>query len=220
MSDVIFDLDGTLINSSDSILWVLEEVLNCSGLSPAARLGPHLVGPSLKDIITRVCGPNNFHLVDDLILKFKDLYDSIGWRKTLVFDGVYSMLEGLQSDGYRLHIATNKRVRPTSLILNHYFKKNLFSSVYCLDLGAKPYASKACMISDLLLTQKLGYLEAVYIGDLEDDRVAAISNKLAFIFASWSHEPSTSTAFYGTLGARHPCQIQGLISELTCENMR
>jgi phosphoglycolate phosphatase len=122
-----------------------------------------------------------------MIEDFKQHYDVTGYKATVVFPGVGSMLHGLRDAGFRMHIATNKRLRPTRLILEHLGWAGLFGAVYASDFRTPSFGSKSEMLAVLIASEGISPEQAVYVGDRSDDRIAATDNALGFIAATWGY---------------------------------
>ncbi|HQC80784.1 MAG TPA: HAD family hydrolase [Accumulibacter sp.] len=187
ITDVIFDLDGTLIDSAPSILACFAETLAAQGIAPVLPLTDALIGPPLRDTLRRLSGVEEAGRLEIMIENFKERYDFSGYKATVVFSGVDEMLRELRDAGMRLHIATNKRLRPTRLILSHLGWTDLFGAVYALDFRTPSFRSKSEMLSELVQAEGITRSRAVYVGDRRDDRTAAADNALGFIAAAWGY---------------------------------
>lgn len=187
ITDVIFDLDGTLIDSAPSILACFANALARQGVQPALPLTEALIGPPLRETLQKLSGVEDDVQLRMMIDDFKQHYDSAGYKETVVFPGVDDMLHELKDAGLSLHIATNKRKRPTDLILSHLGWAELFSGVYASDMQNPPFANKSTMLSVLIQEKKVSPAKAVYVGDRSDDKLAAENNALGFIAAMWGY---------------------------------
>lgn len=186
--DVIFDLDGTLVDSAPPILFCLGRSLESHGLSPSVALTNSIIGPPLKKTLEIISGVSDEVVIGELADEFKRLYDTSGYRETELYPGVDALLHGLKNRGLDLHIATNKRLKPTRLILEYFGWTGLFSTVYASDSKNSGYGSKTEMIEAMLKENRLGKEAAVYIGDRVDDKNAADSNEIEFIAALWGYQ--------------------------------
>jgi phosphoglycolate phosphatase len=89
--------------------------------------------------------------------------------------------------GCTLSIATNKRLLPTRLILEHLGWSEHFAAVYALDLFEPRLPDKAAMIARLLQDRGIARADAVYVGDRGEDGESADANRLPFIAATWGY---------------------------------
>ncbi len=184
---LIFDFDGTLIDSGPAILHTYARILEAHGLAPAVPLTGELIGPPLPQTLARVVGRQDPLLIAQLTAEFKAHYDDEGLYATELYPGVSEALRGLFGAGQRLYLATNKRERPTLLLLEHFRLRELFTAVYCLDSRTPPFADKGSMLRQLLVDQALGTGSSVYIGDTSHDEAAAAEAGLPFVAVSWGY---------------------------------
>lgn len=189
---IIFDLDGTLIDSSASILTSFKHAFASMQLEPKRALTPDVIGPPLMQTLATLAGTEDAALLKALALAFKAHYDSEGYQQTVVFAGVDDMLTTLAAAGAQLYIATNKRLHPTRKILQHLDWQRYFREVYALDYFTPPLVSKQLMVAQVLAKEgladeALALASAVYIGDRYEDGMAAQNNGLAFGLVTWGY---------------------------------
>jgi phosphoglycolate phosphatase len=184
---VIFDLDGTLIDSAPAILASFRQVFAAAGLSPARSIDESIIGPPLKETLALISGSQDPGLLADLAARFAAIYDTTGLLATEAYAGVDALLHELAGAGLTLSIATNKRIFPTRKILEHLGWATLFRHVYALDLFEPRLPDKATMIQRLLADQGIPRHQAVYVGDRDEDGLAAQRNELPFLAATWGY---------------------------------
>jgi len=189
---ILFDLDGTLIDSAPAILASFRDAFTQSGITPARPIDESIIGPPLMETLQLLSGSQDPALIIRLADAFKASYDTEGYKATVAYDGANAMLANLAAAGLSLSIATNKRIHPTRLILEHLGWSSYFAHVYALDLRTPRLPDKAAMIGCLLAEQSIPRDSAVYIGDRSEDGESADANGLPFIAATWG---------YGSLGA-------------------
>jgi len=188
---IIFDLDGTLIDSSPSILSAFSATLSTHAINPAIQLDSSIIGPPLRETLSRLAGTKDEDLLDLLSATFKASYDTEGYKSTEVFIGVSEVLAELVRRDVPLYIATNKRLHPTRLILEHLGWAGWFRGVYALDCTSPHLPDKVAMLRYLLGDAGIDPAQALYVGDKLEDGLAADANSLPFIAACWG---------YGALG--------------------
>lgn len=184
---IIFDLDGTLIDSAPAILASFREAFAKTGVSPMRTIDETIIGPPLKEALQQLAGSSDAALIGALEAAFKDSYDSEGYKATAAFAGVGDLLAELAAAGGTLSIATNKRIHPTRLILEHLGWLGHFTHVYALDLFTPRLPDKAAMIARLLADQGIAKAQAIYIGDRSEDGESADANDLPFIAVTWGY---------------------------------
>ena len=186
IATVIFDLDGTLIDSSKSILEGFAAAFAESGRQPVVALEPGIIGPPLKETLAILAGTADPAVIDPLAEGFKRHYDSEGYKATEVFPGVPEMLAALAAR-YPLYIATNKRIGPTRKIVAHLGWLDFFRGIHALDSFVPPARNKREMIARILAANGFTPVATLYVGDRDEDEQAAIGNRLPFAMACWGY---------------------------------
>jgi phosphoglycolate phosphatase len=189
-ADILFDLDGTLIDSSPGILASFARILAADGLRPAVPLAPSLIGPPLAVTLRQVSGldrPGDAARLARLVEAFKADYDTAGYRDTAVFPGVAAGLAQLAGSGARLFIVTNKRMVPTRRILEALGLARHFAGIHTRDETEPPAPSKAAVTARALARHGIDPPRAVFVGDSDEDAAAARENGLAFIHAAYGY---------------------------------
>ncbi|GHU06241.1 phosphatase [Betaproteobacteria bacterium] len=208
---VLFDLDGTLIDSAPAILASYRAAFADCGIEPACAIDQRLIGPPLNETLRLLMGRDDEALFERLAQAFKQRYDTTGYRQTVAYAGVDALLAQLRADGRKLHIATNKRLHPTRLILEQFGWDDHFASVYALDMVTPRLADKATMLGRQLVEQGVARGAAIYIGDRAEDGVAATANGLAFIAATWGYDSGAVTLNPAWIAADTPSTLLRLL---------
>jgi phosphoglycolate phosphatase len=182
---VIFDLDGTLVDSAPSILASLAYSFSAQNVTPNEPLQASLIGPPLHETVQSLAPQLTRAQIEPIIETFKHHYDTSGYLQTEVFPGVESMLQQLQAAKLNLAIVTNKRANPTQLILKHLGWSNRFMHAYSPDTFLPLLASKADLIGRLLRQTGWQPRNCLYIGDRIEDWQSAQSNGVRFGWAQW-----------------------------------
>ncbi|MDR2188700.1 MAG: HAD hydrolase-like protein [Azonexus sp.] len=184
---ILFDLDGTLIDSAPAILASFRAAFAATGSAPARAIDDSVIGPPLDETLQLLAGSAEPARIARLAEAFKASYDSAGYQATAAYPGVAALLTQLADAGLTLSIATNKRLHPTRLILEHLGWRGHFAHVYALDLFTPRLPGKAAMIARLLADQGIAKEQAIYIGDRGEDGEAAEANGLPFIAVTWGY---------------------------------
>jgi phosphoglycolate phosphatase len=182
---VIFDLDGTLVDSSAGILHSLAHAFSCHGIKPLLPLEPSLIGPPLRETINALSTEIDTATSEAVIESFKGHYDSIGYRMTTAYEGISSLLSELSHQGVSLAIVTNKRDRPTKSILQELSWHSYFTRVYSPDSIEPASPNKSHLIKLLLDEMSWQSESCLYIGDRIEDWHAARANNIRFGWADW-----------------------------------
>jgi phosphoglycolate phosphatase len=184
---VIFDLDGTLIDSAPSILESFRLVLLEAGLTPQVALDAALIGPPLRQTLMKITGIPAGDELESLAKTFQRIYDNDGYRATDAYPGVADLLSLLAGNGLPVAIATNKRRTPTLKILSYFGWGDYFRQVGTIDTPNPSHADKATLIRSLLAELKLDARQTLYVGDKYEDGEAAAANGMPFIAVGWGY---------------------------------
>ncbi len=186
-SHILFDLDGTLIDSAPAILASFQAAFAQTGIAPARPISADIIGPPLTETLQLLAGSDDPAQIARLGDAFKASYDATGYQATAAYAGVSDLLLALKNAGCSLSIATNKRLHPTRLILDFLGWQTCFSHVYALDLFTPRLPDKASMLQRLISDQDIPRNAAVYVGDRAEDGLSASANQLPFIAATWGY---------------------------------
>jgi phosphoglycolate phosphatase len=201
---ILFDLDGTLVDSSPGILASLSAAFRESDISPSEPLTPALIGPPLRETLSFLCSNPEDKTLDQLTASFKAHYDTSGFQQTIPFPGVGDMLQTLNNANIPLHIATNKRQRPTAQILDKLGWSGLFDQVISPDSFSPPLHNKAVILTRLLAEANLEAIDCLYVGDRLDDYKAAKECGILFALAEWGFEGNFSAFTPDTIRLKNP----------------
>ena len=209
---ILFDLDGTLIDSAPAILASYREAFSRCDVTPARAIDESIVGPPLIETLQLLTASHDKALIERLAEAFKASYDSEGYQQTAAYAGVGEMLAQLRDAGLQLSIATNKRIHPTRLILDHLGWLDHFEHLYALDLFEPRLPDKAAMIARLLADHELPQDASIYIGDRSEDGESADANALPFIAATWGYGSIEAAAMAGHWrAAASPAELGALL---------
>lgn len=184
---ILFDFDGTLVDSAPAILACFERVLQVHGLQACRTIDASLIGPPLRQTLETLSGCSDPESLDALSASFKDIYDTQACLETPAYPGCQAALERLRERGFALAIATNKRLLPTRRIIAALGWQELFAEVFASDSHPGRYADKSGMIAALLHDGGIAPPTALYVGDTEADGRAAAANAVEFWPVSWGY---------------------------------
>jgi phosphoglycolate phosphatase len=187
MKHILFDLDGTLIDSAPSILSCFAKVLEKRGIHPKYELTHSLIGPPLIETMSKISGVTDQKFITDLSNDFKLRYDEVGYKETSAYPGVTDLLKNLISNGKSVYVVTNKREIPTRRIIEHLRWTTMFSGIYSPDSFTPKSNSKSDAIRRTLGLNKILNTDAVYVGDREEDQRAAETNAITFLGVKWGY---------------------------------
>jgi phosphoglycolate phosphatase len=179
--DLIFDLDGTLVDSRPGIQASLEQAVRQVFPKINTHALDFTIGPQIRDIIHNTLGQLTELEMSALESAFRASYDSEGWKNTQIYPGVYETLVALVKRVKNLYIITNKPQLPTSRLLAQVGLTKYFCDVLSPDSRQPKFANKAAILRFLLKKHSIPVEYACYVGDSEEDLVAAQICGISFI---------------------------------------
>jgi phosphoglycolate phosphatase len=189
---VLFDLDGTLIDSLQDLADATNRTLLAHGFpTHPVDAYRYFVGDGARNLILRALPPE--HQRDDaLIARCLETYSKdygSNWNvRTCLYPGIAEMLDGLAARGLTLTLLSNKPDLFTQACARKYLSKWDFRVI----MGAKPpFAHKPDPAAALEITRRVG-LPAdhfLYLGDTATDMQTALNAGMYPLGASWGFRP-------------------------------
>ena len=180
---IIWDLDGTLINSDYDIKYCLELALKDSGVDLSNQIKPIIVGPTI-DVIVKESFPKE--ALNDIILikvisSFREIYDNSDFEHTKPFHGIDTIIH---NKNIVHHIVTNKPDIPTKRILDKLNWSKYITSIrtpYSNNDSSSRKRSKTELFSEVIVEYRSDSASFVAIGDMKNDCIAAKENNITAI---------------------------------------
>lgn len=184
----IFDLDGTLTDTLESLVFSVNETLKEMGLdtitSEQCRL---FVGNGARVLIEKALeasGEKDKSRIDEAMEIYGRIFEANCTYHVLPYEGILSMLKVLKSKGVRLAVLSNKPDRQAVHVVEEVFGKEIFQCVQGQKAGVprKPDPSAALEIAKELGADQA---ETAYIGDSEVDIATGIAAGMVTVGVSW-----------------------------------
>lgn len=178
---LIFDLDGTLIDSAPDIHAGVNATMRAADLPKLTFAQVRsFIGKGVPALLSQCLAASNIHetpaLMETLRADFTKRYETAVDLTTL-YPNVLEVLKTLKSDGYALGLCTNKPEKPTHAVLAHFGLTDLFSA---LAFGDGPYNRKPDAAPLHHVQGELNASEVLYVGDSETDALTAQNAKVPF----------------------------------------
>ncbi len=179
---VIFDLDGTLINSLEDLADSVNEALSKHGYKThSVSQYKKFIGNGAKQLI-RNAAPESTpeNVLEDILAEYRIIYNNNYVNKTVLYPNIIKMLEALKNMDIKMAVCSNKPHKPTNEIVGKLMDTGFFEVVFGEREGVPRKPDPAA------LTEAAGLMgippeETVYMGDSGGDMVSA---KNAGMFAA------------------------------------
>ncbi len=198
-SAVIFDLDGTLLNTLEDLCDSVNVVMREYGWEPhSLEQIRKFVGNGIGKLMERsVPGGRENPKYEKALADFREYYTGHCRIKTKPYEGVIGMMEELKRRGYRMAIVSNKNDQAVKELDKIYFSQYTVVAVG----DRKGYRRKPEPDLVHLAMDELGVQpeDTVYVGDSEVDYATAKNSGLDCILVSWGFRDREVLEQFGTV---------------------
>ena len=185
---IIFDLDGTLLNTIDDLGYACNVALEQTGYAthPIADY-PRMVGNGINNLIRRALPESE--RTEENVLKVREFfvpyYNVHNCDYTRPYEGIPELLATLKAQGHHLAVASNKYQAATEKIVEHFFP-----GVFDVILGEREGIERKPnpqIVYDIVESQKskVESSQVLYVGDSLVDRDTAKNAHVPFVACSW-----------------------------------
>ncbi len=187
MKAIIFDLDGTLLNTLEDLADAGNRILSEAGLPvhPVENY-KYFVGDGLATLIFRILPEDmrNDEQVQRMAMVFREVYAKNWNAKTKVYAGIEALLNGLQEKDVSMNVLSNKPHDFTRICVQEFLGSWTFAQVLGNREGIakKPDPAGALEIAEKL---DLAPEDIIYLGDTATDMQTAVAAGMYPVGALW-----------------------------------
>lgn len=165
---IIFDWDGTLMDSIDKIVLCMQQAAkNQQQIVPAEQAVKNIIGLSLLKAMQQLFPTLSLTQQELLVDTYRHQYNSMHHINTPFYDGIAELLTDLKAQGYLLAVATGKGRNGLNRMMQKTNTEHLFSATVCADeSNSKP---DPLMIHCLLKELNVNPSNALMVGDSSYD---------------------------------------------------
>ena len=213
---VIFDLDGTLINTITDLALSTNYALkqNKFPTHPIEAYN-YFVGNGIHKLFERALpeGQKTEENIHQMKNSFLEHYEVHGNDHSAPYPGIVTLLETLQSKGILLAVASNKYNKATQRLIPHYFPTIRFAEILGQREGIPPKPDPT-IVFDILKTTGKSKEETLYVGDTNVDMQTAISSGVTACGVTWGFRPRAELeSFHPNYMIDKPEEILSIIEE-------
>ncbi len=190
-SYVIFDLDGTLLNTIDDLAAATNYALKAMGYPQHGLwVYPNMVGNGVRKLIERAL-PDDQHsekVVNDTLAHFKEYYGEHCCDATTPYPGIPELLEELTARGINLAVTSNKYEEAVTKIVAHYFPDANFRAILG-NIDGIPRNPDPSIVFKALSMCPTPKAEVLYVGDSGVDMETARRACVESCGVTWGFRP-------------------------------
>jgi phosphoglycolate phosphatase len=215
INSVIFDLDGTLLDTSRGIIESVEHTIDVMHLAELTEGElKSFIGPPLKNSFMNTCGCSE-EQASDAVHVFRAYYQEGAVLHAEHYQGMLALCDDLKRKGIKMGVATNKPNR-FAVALIHNFDLDIYcTSVFGADEKGK--LSKCDLINLCMEDMNAAKSETVLIGDTVNDAIGAEQAGVSFIAVTYGFgfRKGEKISDYPCIGAADsPLQIADVINAI------
>ena len=186
---VVFDFDGTLVDSEALIVAAMNEAFaRCGVRRPAPEAVRRVIGPSLRDVVEALAPPDSGVDPNALAVAYREAYGELMARATFperLYPGARDALEALETAGYLLGIATGKSLRGLGSALARHGLQGRFATLQTADGGpGKPHPDMLVRAMDAMGVRTT---ETCMVGDTAFDVAMARAAGVTALGVGWGY---------------------------------
>ena len=187
---VIFDLDGTLLDTLDDLSAAVNYAMSQRGFPLHTREEYRImVGHGARNLMMKAVPAEHRKdeaLIDAVLADFRNYYNTHIDVYTKPFPGIPQLLESLHQNGIKLAVASNKFQEGTEHLIKEFFPDIPFVAI----LGNRPgYPLKPDpeVVGEVLRKTELSKADAVMVGDSDTDMETAANGGIHGIAVGWGY---------------------------------
>ena len=191
---VIFDLDGTLLDTIDDLKEAVNHAMSLRGFPTFTREEVMaMVGHGARNLMRKALpdGHKDDEMVDAAYNDFKAYYITHIDIHTKPFPGIHDLLAKLHQNGMMLAVASNKFQEGTEHLIKEFFPEIPFVAV----LGGRPdfpLKPDPEIVNEVLRKAGVNKEDAVMIGDSDTDMETAANGDIMGIAVNWGYRDMSS----------------------------
>ena len=212
---VIFDVDGTLLDTSEGLLSSAAYAIEAMGYEvPSSAVLRSFIGPPMQDSFAKTFGAQGQKL-KTMADCFRQHYKDVDLLKASPYKGILDLFKWLSKNNFMLAIATYKRQDYAETIVRN-FGFDQYTQIICGSDFAGEWKKKDIIVHAVELAGLMDYGQAVMIGDTVNDAIGAAHLGMDFIAVTYGfgYQKGNEITEEKTVGiADEPMDIMRILQE-------
>ena len=180
--NISYDLDGTLIDSSQSLYESIKFACNQENVKvPDYQLFRSFIGPPIQFYLKELLGIDSIK-EEKIIRNFREHHDNKGYKSYLVFDQIINVLDYFKRKDINQYLITNKPEELTLKTISYLNMSSFFKQIYSTRKKGEKKKNKSFFLKRLNSNNT-----TYYIGDTAEDQIEAEKSNCKFIYANYGY---------------------------------
>ena len=186
---VIFDLDGTLLDTIEDLGNAVNAILERHGM-PQYTVAQYrkMVGHGIRNLLRKAFAPMEMDdaYLETCVAEFREYYLAHIDEHTRPFPGIVALLDDLYARGVQLAVVSNKVQEGTERLIHEFFPDITFAAIFGNREGY-PMKPAPEIVASVLAKAGCTPSEAIMVGDSNTDMQTAANGGIAGIAVSWGN---------------------------------
>lgn len=180
---IIFDVDGTLLNTAEGIISSVDYTIKELGLNDISyEVKESFVGPPIQRSLQKTYGLSDEETAKAATI-FRKRYSTIDLCKAELYEDAIDLLKHLKNSGYKIGVATYKREDYAMKILDEFGITTYCDEIVGSDFEGK--LTKADIIDICIANLDTSKDEILMIGDTDNDKIGAQQAGVDFLAVTY-----------------------------------
>lgn len=193
---VVFDLDGTLLNTLQDLTNAVNHAVALAGVAPySCEQVRRMIGDGAEILLRRALGKDKEHLVDSIYQQYSQYYDANLYHNTRPYDGIVDCLKVLKQQGIKIGVFSNKADNQVKALCNDMLQGLVDYTVGRQHKGERkpnPFG-----LLDIMRQSGIDSNHTVFVGDSTVDIDTAHNGNVPCISVSWGYNDKEQLLAYG-----------------------
>ncbi len=187
LSNILFDLDGTLTDPKDGITRCIQFSLDQLGVTPPeADQLTWCIGPPLRGSFSRLLNTLDEALLDQALSHYRKRFSETGMFENAIYPEITAALRKIRTAGFRVFLATSKPSVYARQILDHFDLTQFFHAIHGSELDGR-LSDKGELVAHILDAESLDPKATLIVGDRSQDIIGGKKNGIVTAAATYGY---------------------------------